>query len=466
MGGWLPRRSFILGIEGGMGEDIEDVDRLRVAEAVVEEVGEDGVKGVERDGSMEVEDDVQDDEVVEATEEEEEVQKRLRAHASVAIEESFGSQLDLDTEEEVEGFYSEEEEGLSSFVEDSTEDISLDQIAEALHGPGARYDIPVLNLAGNRGRGHRQGLQQELHGRALTDRPSMRRSEWGVDEEDEEYDDDGGSSERGWAQGGLGRGGRGRHDRIQASVAAERRSAAWQRPIVGFDVRPAVGQKVIGRVGRPEVRFGIGTIMAVSKDGGMSSVRWDVELGNMREPMQYPSGSFGQYSLELCAPQDLMVGGRYVPSDNPVMFSNRHDGKKKVAAPQASKHSQAGEGWTAAGNASWVDSTVRTQATAEGANFPAMQRTISGVSSKRRGSAYVVTPRKPNTLRLEEERHILFSIFVRFAAGMTRKRFHGYDPRSLVKQKVESMNLDELLLVLEVGHPQSPSVTHPPDVPP
>lgn len=240
-------------------------------------------------------------------------------------------------------------------------------------------------------------------------------------------------------------------------MTAEKRSAAWQRPIVGFDVRPSVGQKVIGRVGHPEVRYGIGTIMSVSKDGGICTVRWEAERGNMREPMQYPSGSFGQYSLELCAPPDLMVGGRYVPSDNPVMFPNKKWlSLSKARINSKATDSQAGDS-KAAGDASWADSTVRTQPRAQAARIPAMQRNMSSVSSssKARVSLDSVHPIKSESLRLEEERHIIYSLFVRFAAGMTRKRFHGYDPRSLVKQKIESMNLSELLLVLEVLHPRS-----------
>lgn len=235
-------------------------------------------------------------------------------------------------------------------------------------------------------------------------------------------------------------------------MTADKRSAAWQRPIVGFDVRPAVGQRVIGRVGHPEVRYGIGTIMAVSKDGGISTVRWEAERGNMREPMQYPSGSFGQYSLELCAPPDLMVGGRYVPSNNPIMFPN----KKKLTLSKASINRQAGDS-KAAGDASWADSTVRTQPRAQAASIPPMQRSVSELSSSKARVSVDSVPRiKSESLRLEEERHIIYSLFVRFAAGMTRKRFHGYDPRSLVKQKIESMNLSELLLVLEVIHAPLP----------
>ena len=469
-----------------MGEDIEEKsDEERVGEAVVEEEeiegGEDGVNGVgqevsmddgvqevEGDGSMEVEDAVQEDEIVEATEEEMEVQERLRAHVSVSIEDSLGSHHDLEAEEEyAQGLYPEAEEGgMSSNLDESTEEMSLDQVADALHGPGVTYDIPILNLSSNRERGHRDVLQQEHHGRALTDRPSMRRSEWDDDDDDDDDDEDQvwGSSERRTGRDGrgglvgLGRSALGRHDFSGGSMTAEKRSAAWQRPIVGFDVRPSVGQKVIGRVGHPEVRYGIGTIMSVSKDGGISTVRWEAERGNMREPMQYPSGSFGQYSLELCAPPDLMVGGRYVPSDNPVMFPNKKWlSLSKARINSKATNSQAGDS-KAAGDASWADSTVRAQPIAQAASIPALQRNMSIVSSSSKAvpvSLDSVPPIKSESLRLEEERHIIYSLFVRFAAGMTRKRFNGYDPRSLVKQKIESMNLSELLLVLEVLHPRS-----------
>lgn len=323
--------------------------------------------------------------------------------------------LESDPEGGMWGDYSTEETGASEEL-----DMSLDQIAEVLHGPGATYTIPIANLPQGSGYledgyGRYYDDEEEPHmPPMLTERPSRRRGEWE---------------------------GQGSNEKGRLTARGEGSSSDWHRPIVGSEVRPAAGQRVIVKEGEPTAAAGLGTVVGVLADGGICQVRWDSERCNLREPMQFATGRGGIYALELCTPQDLMVGRRYVPSKNPVLFpAGRHS-----LSPTTHRRLHASHGEDA-----------NKASAGEFGSFSSMHghgisRARSGVSSRRRGSTGVdARSAKCEAHRTDKEREVLHNFFLRFAEGMTRKRFHGYDPRSLRKQKIESMDFHELLSVLEV----------------
>ena len=87
------------------------------------------------------------------------------------------------------------------------------------------------------------------------------------------------------------------------------------RPVVGLDVAPAVGMRVVGADESPYQDMGLGTVVATlerSNEAGMCAVRWDKEHLSARPAAEYCCGRNSIFSLEVAQEDDLLLGRKDV----------------------------------------------------------------------------------------------------------------------------------------------------------
>ena len=70
------------------------------------------------------------------------------------------------------------------------------------------------------------------------------------------------------------------------------------RPVVGLDVAPNVGMRVVGADESPYQAMGLGTVVGTN-EAGMCAVRWDKEHLSARPAAEYCCGRNSIFSLEV-----------------------------------------------------------------------------------------------------------------------------------------------------------------------
>jgi hypothetical protein len=190
------------------------------------------------------------------------------------------------------------------------------------------------------------------------------------------------------------------------------------RLVIGKDCKARAGTRVVSADDHQAPSdTGLGTICEVLNEG-LCTVQWDFEKTSARPPRVYSVGHRGVFHLELCLPEDEMTHSKYKPGNSHVLPPHR---MSRVMTAQLQG--------------------PRPRYTLQEELEPSMKAwycagTLQNYRMPRKQAQKSVDRDEVHVYKRETQRQILWQLFIRFAQGTQRKRYHGYDPRSLEKQKV------------------------------
>jgi hypothetical protein len=284
------------------------------------------------------------------------------------------------------------------------------------------------------------------------------------------------------------------------------------RPIVGLDVAPELGMRVVGADDSPYQEMGLGTVVRIGEGelAGTCAVRWDREGKSARPPSEYFCGRNGVLHLEVAQSDDVLL--REKDRENlytlaaASLRSHKDEASQarlpQLAAPglggsvhprvQSARGAKGGEvnprgghatapatapaarspraDWRPPGALGASASAGRTgrRPTAASAGAPAAPQAQRRRSQPQRSPAALL-PRKTTPSERErqsgENRRALIALFNQHAHGMRRRRFFGYDVAHFTRQTVQSMDLAELLQARPTPPLSAPEMRRPSGIP-